>query len=498
MGKLTTRGTDAWVERISVHELPALCSTVRLLERLANDDTSSLAHLGQSILHDNGLTTRILRVANSVMYRRGNYQVTTMSRAAVLLGFNALKQICITATLIDSLLRNRDISDRIYQRLLKLMAQSFHAGMLVRMLLEDHQEETREEVYIAALLRHIGESAFWSCGGHQAELLDERLMLAQTPQQEEDIIREQLGTSFTKLSIGLAQSWNMGKLLVASLQDPQRRTPELQAIQLADDFSALMLDPRTSPAVLQQAISELGKVMEVDVAEVRQRLKRCNYETVRMANSYGANMLTPFLDKGANALLQPEPQDILEPQDESRELLQLKMLRELTFLTTEKADINLIIHTALEGIARGVGMERVLVLMLNREKTILTPRFIMANEGEILRQRFTLDVSERNNLFNRALTDRQARWITDLKDPQISPLISTALRTAISHKGFLVAPIIVEQSSIGLFYADKAVTGQALTQEDYFGFQHFVQQTNLCLAVTRRSKEPLPPPGAKP
>lgn len=61
----STRGTDAWIERISVQEMPALCATVRMLEKMAKDDNMSLADLGKSILHDHGLTTRILRVAKT-------------------------------------------------------------------------------------------------------------------------------------------------------------------------------------------------------------------------------------------------------------------------------------------------------------------------------------------------------------------------------------------------------------------------------------------------
>ena len=486
--KAATRGTEAWVERISVREMPALCSTVRMLEQMANDDTASLANLGQSVLHDHGLTTRILRVANSVTYRRSGTQITTMSRAAVLLGFNALKHICITATLVDSLLRNHEISGGVYQRLLRLMAQSFHAGMLSRMLLDAYSEETQEEAFIATLLRHLGESAFWSSGGPMAEELDERLRQLDSPKQEEEIVREALGTTFSKLTIGLAQSWNMGKLLVSSLQDPQRRTPELQAICQADQFSALMLDPRTTPAQLQQGIAALAKTMELDVAEVRQRLERCNYEAVRMVSSYGAKMLTPFLDKGANALLQPEIEIPIEPV-ESSEVLQLRMLRELTFMTIEKADVNLMIHTALEGIARGVGMERVLVLMLGRDKKKLIPRFIAGRDGELLRQRFTLDVSERNNLFSQLLLNQDPVWVTALSEPRWSPLVSPEIKNAVSHKGFFLAPIVIDQQAIGVFYADRAESGKALGRDDFFSFTHFVQQTNLCLSAVVKNKE---------
>ena len=484
----TTRGTEAWVERISTRELPALCSTVRMLEQMANDDTASLANLGQSVLHDHGLTTRILRVANSVTYRRSGAQITTMSRAAVLLGFNTLKHICITATLVDSLLKNREINSSVYQRLIKLMAQAFHAGMLSRMLLGSYSEETQEEAFIATLLHHLGESAFWCSGGPLAESLDEKLNQVENPANEEEIVREVLGTSFQKLTIGLAQSWNMSKMLITSLQDPERRTPELQAIALADRFSSRMLDPRTTQAELQQGIQQLAKYMEIDPATVRQRLKRCNYEAVKLVSSYGANMLTPFLDKGANALLQPAaevPVEVIE----SSEVLQLRMLRELTFMTQEKADLNLMIHTALEGISRGIGMDRVVVMMLTRDKKQLQPRFIAARDGEQLRQRFALDVSERNNLFSQLLLSLEPAWVTQLNEPRWSPLISPQIRAAVSAKGFFIAPLVIDQQAIGIFYADRADSGRVLNQNDYFSFTHFVQQTSLCLAAVVKNKE---------
>ena len=483
---MPTRGTDAWVERISNKEMPALCSTVRMLEQMAKDDTASLAHLGQSVLHDHGLTTRILRVANSVTYNRSGNQVTTMSRAAVLLGFNALKHICITATLIDSLLRNRDISKSVYERLLRLMAQSFHAGMLTKMLLEDHDDETREEAFIAALLHNLGESAFWSMGGPLAETLDERLKAS--PGMEDEVVRDMLGTSFNKMSIGLASSWNMGKLLIASLTDPDRRTPEVQAIDQANRFSQIIMDPNTTPAQLQKQLTALGKAMGLNADQVKQKVNYCNHEAIRLVTTYGANMLTPFLDKGAHTMQIPEPGASSE-NSESSEALQLRMLRELTFLTLEKADINLIIHTALEGIYRGIGMDRVLVLMLNREKNRLTPRFVTGQQGDLLKQRFTLDVSARNYLFSQLLSKQEPQWVTSLTDPKWSPLISPELRTAVYSKGFFIAPIIVEQQSIGLFYADRADSKRSLSRDDFFSFTHFVQQTNLCLAAVIKQKE---------
>lgn len=131
------KGADYWTKRISDQEMPALCSTVRDLEKLAKDDVSSLSLLGRSVMHDNALTSRILRVANSATYNKGINPVSTVSRAAVVLGFDTIRNICITAKLLTSLLENKHLSASVYQRLLKLMAQSFQAAMLARMMMSD-------------------------------------------------------------------------------------------------------------------------------------------------------------------------------------------------------------------------------------------------------------------------------------------------------------------------------------------------------------------------
>ena len=44
------------------------------------------------------------------------------------------------------------------------MAHSFYAGQLAKMMVPDYAEDTQEEVYLATMLRRIGETAFWCMG----------------------------------------------------------------------------------------------------------------------------------------------------------------------------------------------------------------------------------------------------------------------------------------------------------------------------------------------
>ncbi|MBQ0783045.1 MAG: HDOD domain-containing protein, partial [Amphritea sp.] len=257
MSDFTPHGTDEWVEMIGEHELPALCSTIREIEKLSKDDTSSLAKLGQTVLHDHALTSSILKVANSAGYM-GRNPVTTVSRASVVLGLTRIKNICITAKLLNSLLKNRKLTPGVYERLLKLMAQSFHAGMIAKLMMQDYEEDVQEETFIAALLNRFGESAFWSMGGRITVELDKALRQKQVtrPEEASHIVRQTLGTTFEEMSLGLASSWNMGTVLISSLEEPELRTPELRSVSLAVHLSDTLANPKYNRAELEKLLTE--------------------------------------------------------------------------------------------------------------------------------------------------------------------------------------------------------------------------------------------------
>ncbi|GAA5217478.1 HDOD domain-containing protein [Corallincola platygyrae] len=479
MSKDGIKGTEAWVEKIGKYELPALAATVRNLEKMASNDTASLASLGQSVLHDQGLTSRILRVVNSVTYGVGRNRVTTVSRAAVILGYNTLKHICITAKMIDSMLRNRDINKQVHDRLLRLMAKSFHAAMLARTLIGEHDEDTREEVYIAALLHELGEIAFWSMGGPITEELDERL--SERRGSKDQLVHEVLGTSFDQISVGLASSWNMGEMLIRSIEDPGRRTPEMRAIELATNYSDALTDPEARVDVAS-CLSDMAELMGIPVAGIKRRLKRCTEESVELAVSYGAEALTEYLDPKAD-LSRFENEDIHHKSDE---MMQLKMLRELTQLSAEKADLNLLVNTAIEGLHRGVGMDRVIVLMVNQQKDRLTPRFVSCQNAEKIETGFVFPLSAAQTVFDDVYKDQAPLWVEEPNAEAWRQKLTPAIRGLSEGMSFFTGPLVVNGKCLGLIYSDRAETERPLKRDDFAAFNHFVGQLSLCLSLAIR------------
>ena len=216
-----------WVDVIAKSELPAITSTAKMLDAFSNDDKSSLPKLSKAILHDQALASCLLKVANSVQYLSVS-KVSTVSRASVVLGIQAVKNICLTSRLVDGLLENKDLNIDVYQQLTQSMANSFYAGLLAKMMAPQYAEDTQEELYLAAMLYRIGETAFWSVGGESANnLVAHGDMTSDSFRQK---CFSEIGGDFVQLSTELAKTWSLSDILLKAFEQPKSRTNEIKII----------------------------------------------------------------------------------------------------------------------------------------------------------------------------------------------------------------------------------------------------------------------------
>ncbi len=465
--------------------MPALCSTVKTLEKLAKDDVSSMAILGRSVMHDNALTSRILRVANSATYNKGISQVTTVSRAAVVLGFDTIRNICITAKLLASLLENKNLTPGVYQRLLKLMARSFQAAMLARMMLAGHDEEMQEEAFIAALLYHLGESAFWSMGGPLANELDKALDGVDDHVATLSLVREHLGTSFGQLTQGIARHWGLGEVLIKSLNNPDERMPEIRAIFVANKLAQELSEPYPDLAELEKRVKQGAEMMGLKPEEFKNRAIQCANATHKLAEAYGAKELIEFL---------PQTERLLETQEslnagrwrEADVSFQLRKLKELTGFAINKADINQVMQTTLEGILQGVGVDSCAVLLLSPSRKMLQPRIVLGDNSEKIKREFIVDITEPTHLFRQAVELKTPMWIDSPDSPRWRLQLDEQLKKSVSKQGFLLAPMMVDTKVIGVFYADRGLSGRGFDEEEFDNFTHFTQLANVCFSASVR------------
>jgi len=197
--------TQAWVTYLSKVELPVLANTLKRINELTDSRNSTVNELANVILNDAQLTSQVLRLSNTVFYNQTRTQVSTVSRAITLIGFDAVKSMAISSLIVDALLKRND-----RPHLLRCLARAIHAAVQARCLMPKRNETALEEVFIGALLMNIGELAFWSCETQQATELEERLRLEEPPVEAQKAV---LHSTFTEITRGLVEAWSLGPFI---------------------------------------------------------------------------------------------------------------------------------------------------------------------------------------------------------------------------------------------------------------------------------------------
>ena len=81
---------------------PALSESVSSINRVVSSDKESINKLSNSILKDFALTNKILRLVNTAFYSTyGGGTISTISRAVIILGFDAVRNIAVTLILFE-------------------------------------------------------------------------------------------------------------------------------------------------------------------------------------------------------------------------------------------------------------------------------------------------------------------------------------------------------------------------------------------------------------
>lgn len=455
--------TQAWVAYLSKVELPVLANTLRQINELTVSSNSTVNELANVILNDAQLTSQVLRLSNTVFYNQTRTQVSTVSRAITLIGFDAVKSMAISSLIVDSLLKRND-----RPHLLHCLARAIHAAVQARCLLPRRNEQALEEVFIGALLMTIGELAFWSCDTEQAAELEQELRLDGSPTEAQKKI---IHTTFPEITRGLVDAWSLGPFIkdVVSPGKPNSTAASLvrHSVEMAKHS-----ENGWRGADMDAALEALANDIGENPAVVRDQVKVNAGEAARVAVSLGIPQVTALMpgsqqDQSATAQHAPE----VDPN------LQLQILRDLTQSLADKPDINETCQLVIEGIHRAVGMQRVALLMTDKSGNALVLRKLGGKGTEAWKDNFSISRDSTGPLG--ALLPQASCYVYEPKKKS-EPV---AYDRWLGQVPALVGPLKAKGRLVGLFYADNASAGYVPSNDQLSAFAHFVQNAQLCLTM---------------
>lgn len=280
-------GLNAWLDRIRDQELPIFGRTAEQIRELTDNDKAAVSQLADAILRDPGMTAKLLRIANSVIFNTSGIPITTVSRAVVMLGFDMVRQVALSVAFVDALLRGP-----VRERVLREMARACHAAVQARWLAAKRHDPQSEEVFIAALLYRFGEMAFWCFAGAAGDELDEALR--HDPQYPGDVEQSLLGFRLHQLTAALTRDWRVSPLLQSVLKGGYSKRSREQAVVFAFRL-AEGSEGGWNTECARARLKEAAEYLQVPTEDIAGAVMKNAVEAAMIAECYGAGDAVCFI-----------------------------------------------------------------------------------------------------------------------------------------------------------------------------------------------------------
>jgi HD-like signal output (HDOD) protein len=468
-------------------DFPAMAKTVGTVSALTSSEDTSISVLADTVLQDYGLAQKLLRLVNTLAYAQHG-QVTTVSRAVLLMGFDRVRTVATGLMLFEHLQAQARTP-----ALLDALNMSFYSAILGRSIAERTGLADKEETFISALFHNLGRTLVALYLPAEAKAIR-----AAEDQQHDSAVTRVLGMSYSSIGVAVARALNLPERLLQSMsrvpgsQSHSSMTDEekLGAVATLSNGVADALATPAAPKAKKQAIERLvksyggpfsgldGAVMDTLIAGAETELHE-HSQTFKLDLS-GSSFATGLSEFKADAVVSASIGHISSVSaagglidstprgasaEELPEAVLMQGLHEVTSLLVTEFTLDDVLRVILETIYRALGVSRTRAFFLLRDAALPKARFRFGMGQSAADMRTWMEVSLKGtqNLFALAVNQARDLVIKDLRSAELDPLMPDWYRpTTLERRYAVLLPLVVNQKSVGLFYIDGDDTGARL------------------------------------
>ncbi len=465
--------------------LPTLGKAIAKVVEITSSGEDSVSNLAHFILSDVALTQKILRLSNTIQYRTAaSAQVSTISRAIFLLGFNTVKTSATAMLLVDCF-KDKQQAHSVRKELVHALCSS----IMARELSQRSRFPEAEEAAVAALFKNIGKVLVASFD----HPLYARIMATQDKDETsaQESVNALLGCSFERFGATILQDWKIPDSIVQAqaplpsgeLKKATHKSDWLkQVASFSNELASVMLNAdKKSPARSVSArctplLSKFGNLMELDKTQLEEILRKVESETRQLANSM--DIMMPAMghddevEDDADTLLDSEfmlqsfsAHDMEKAQchpsgkpTNARDLLLAGMQDVMQMLASDQIKLNDMILLVLETLYSAMGFRFATVCLRDAQKGCYVARVSMGEHYAERQSAFSFPVKEENTVFHLAMTNNVDLMIADASVPKIQNLLPQWHKNLLPDtRSFMILPLVVQHKPLGFFYADRAL-----------------------------------------
>ncbi|MBN1611094.1 MAG: HDOD domain-containing protein [Polyangiaceae bacterium] len=253
----------------------------------------SARQLSASILKDQALTAKLLRIVNHVYAHRFGGKVFSVNHAIVILGFDRVRSIALSISLFKNS-KDRQNSDLAADSAIGCVV----SGEIARSLADCAGVEDPEQAALCGMFRNLG---YHLVVVYLPELHRQMLELMERQSWTLDAAAQRvLGLSLRKLGVGVAQRWRLPERLLQAIATvtapgarPGRDEERLSALaefstELCEIVSSAM--PGTRDAELRDLLSRHRNLLALTQEELPELLQDVQETFVRRYSALGLDM----------------------------------------------------------------------------------------------------------------------------------------------------------------------------------------------------------------
>jgi len=432
--------------------------------------------VARTILQDPGLSSKVLRVVNSSFYRHGGEPISTISRAVILMGFDAIRDLTAGILLVEQLVPKGREGTWVRET----FTRSLRCGLVAQALSSRVGYPNPEEAYLLGLFANLG--SLWLASYYPERFAEVRTLVEGEGLPLDDAVARVFGVKPAEMSASILEHWDFPASYSAyfrnappdgktRLHDPAAKLAAL--VSLAAEYTT---DAGTTDAVLQrfQAHFALAPEQFVAAAETAEESFREQAPTLGIAlpktsAHQAAARRTPPPEAEAPVPVEPATTDAPSA---------LAVIAEITQAILSGENINDLLSMVLEGLARSGHFDSVLLALLNPTRDRIVGRLGFGDGVEGFLRSLVVPLRPDAGALAEVMLTRQPRVV-----PKGTPadLVPRGESTGAMHfASFVVCPLIVRQKPVGALVAARAAA-PAVAGSDLAIVQLFCSQASLAL-----------------
>jgi HD-like signal output (HDOD) protein len=474
----TASPLDRLLHGMNDDEFPALSNTISEINKIVSSESESAGKLTKVILQDMALTNKLLKLVNTVSYGQFGGKINTISKAVVILGFETIRNVAMTLILLE-FLQNRSQAAKLRDDVIS----SFFAGLVASRLSIGRNVRDSEEAMICAMFHNLGKLLatfyFYDESQQVTELMEQGIPEAKASHQV-------LGISYNDLGQEIAKRWNFPDRLLVGMQvisGSKARKPhgELEhlnvTVNLANELCRIatttaITDKKNAVKQLTQRYAEaisideeqLDKAMQHGLEEMAVRAGILNIPTAHSPLLKSASQWSGYVPEPEKAAPDDEMSGITELETAAEaisaseksdpESILSAGIQDVTNTLVEDFNLNDVLQMVLETMYRGMGFNRILLLVRDAKTGTMRARLGFGQDIDTLLPKFHFPVKFSPDVFHVAVEKGVDIVIEDVTAENIASKMPDWHRKAVNAQCFLLLPVMINNSAIGLFYAD--------------------------------------------